>query len=55
MNVIALAGLAISVGMLVDNSIVVIENIYRLMKVFLSPGLSSRGQMKYFGAILLPH
>ncbi len=30
LNVISLAGLALAVGMLVDNSIVVIENIYRL-------------------------
>lgn len=30
LNVISLSGLSISVGMLVDNSIVVIENIYRL-------------------------
>ena len=30
LNVISLSGLALGVGMLVDNSIVVIENIYRL-------------------------
>ena len=30
LNVISLAGLAVGIGMLVDNSIVVIENIYRL-------------------------
>lgn len=30
LNIISLAGLALGVGMLVDNSIVVIENIYRL-------------------------
>lgn len=32
MNVISLSGLALGVGMLVDNSIVVIENIYRMRR-----------------------
>ena len=36
-NIISLSGLALGVGMLVDNSIVVIENIYRLR----SEGLSA--------------
>lgn len=38
MNVISMSGLAIGIGMLVDNSIVVIENIYRLR----SEGVSVR-------------
>ncbi|MCH5250277.1 MAG: efflux RND transporter permease subunit [Lachnospiraceae bacterium] len=38
LNVISLSGLALGVGMLVDNSIVVIENIYRLR----SEGYSAR-------------
>lgn len=37
LNVISLAGLAVGVGMLVDNSIVVIENIYRLRSLGQTP------------------
>ena len=38
LNIISLSGLALGVGMLVDNSVVVIENIYRLK----SEGVSTR-------------
>ncbi len=37
LNIISLAGLALGVGMLVDNSIVVIENTYRLRQLGVSP------------------
>lgn len=36
LNVISMAGLAVGVGMLIDNSIVVIENIYRLRSLGMS-------------------
>ncbi|MCU0661688.1 MAG: efflux RND transporter permease subunit, partial [Myxococcota bacterium] len=37
LNIISLAGLALAVGMLVDNSIVVLENIYRHLELGASP------------------
>lgn len=53
LNVISMAGLALGIGMLVDNSIVVIENIYRMR----SEGLSIRkaaveGASQVTGAIV---
>lgn len=42
-NIISLSGLALGVGMLVDNSIVVIENIYRLRR----EGMSARDAAIY--------
>ena len=37
LNIISMSGLALGVGMLVDNSIVVIENIYRLRSLGVPP------------------
>ena len=52
LNVISLAGLAAGIGMLVDNSIVVIENIYRLRSLGLSPIKSAiSGASQVAGAI----
>ena len=52
LNIISLAGLALGVGMLVDNSIVVIENIYRLRSEGLSAGQAAvKGAVQVAGAI----
>lgn len=52
MNIISLAGLALGVGMLVDNSIVVIENIYRLRNEGMSaPKAAVKGATQVSGAI----
>lgn len=52
LNVISLSGLALGVGMLVDNSIVVIENIYRLRKEGYSVAEASiKGAGQMVGAI----
>ena len=52
MNIISLSGLAVGVGMLVDNSVVVIENIYRLRSLGYSAIRASvNGARQVAGAI----
>jgi HAE1 family hydrophobic/amphiphilic exporter-1 len=53
LNVISLAGLAFAVGMVVDNAIVVLENIYRHRELGASARVAAyRGAREVWGAIL---
>lgn len=53
LNIISLSGLALGVGMLVDNSIVVIENIYRMRSEGVSPKKAAvEGARQVGGAIV---
>ncbi len=53
LNIISLSGLALGIGMLVDNSIVVIENIYRLRSEGLSmKEAATEGAKEVAGAII---
>ncbi|MCR4956133.1 MAG: efflux RND transporter permease subunit [Lachnospiraceae bacterium] len=53
LNVISLSGLALGIGMLVDNSIVVIENIYRLRNLGMgAKEAAMKGAKQVTGAII---
>lgn len=53
LNVISLAGLAFATGMVVDNAVVVLENIYRRLQVGDAPRQAAyRGGKEVWGAIL---
>ena len=51
-NMISLSGLAVAVGMLVDNSIVVIENIFRLRRLGVSPAKAAVAGAKQVAAAI---
>ncbi|MFH5804369.1 efflux RND transporter permease subunit [Alienimonas sp. DA493] len=54
LNVVSLAGLAFAVGMLVDNAVVVLENIYRRYDELGEPPMTAavRGTQEVWGAVL---
>jgi HAE1 family hydrophobic/amphiphilic exporter-1 len=53
LNVISLAGLAFAVGMLVDNAVVVLENIYRHYQMGVPPFRAAvRGAQEVWGAVV---
>ncbi len=53
LNVVSLAGLAFAVGMVVDNAIVVLENIYRRLQAGDTPAQAAyRGAREVWGAVL---
>ena len=53
LNVISLAGLAFAVGMLVDNAVVVLENVFRHYQMGHSPAKAARlGVNEVWGAVL---
>ncbi|MEQ8849479.1 efflux RND transporter permease subunit [Botrimarina sp.] len=53
LNVISLAGLAFAVGMLVDNAVVVLENIYRRRSLGEAPFVAAaRGTQEVWGAVV---
>lgn len=53
LNVISLAGLAFAVGMLVDNAVVVLENIYRRYSLGESPfTAATKGTQEVVGAVI---
>ena len=52
-NLISLSGLAVAVGMLVDNSIVVIENIFRLRRAGIDPKRAAVAGAKEVGPAII--
>ncbi|MCC3355696.1 efflux RND transporter permease subunit [Bacillus sp. REN16] len=53
LNILTLGGLALGIGMLVDNSIVVIENIYRHLSMGKEPRLAAEEGTKEIGTAII--